>query len=185
MIAALEGNLAYFKDVAGGFMGLPPTTQQYTLSRKNAFVALANLSDALSRMLSEPRSRQKGATEMHQFVVSNHMLTSHIATLAYYYGLSPGQYEDIGYRPVADEIISRLRTTIEFLKGVIPAPATVSAKEAMRVLNERVNMAPDYRKITDQFNFLTKVTTDIAKISLPLYSELTVPQQEVGINPLY
>jgi uncharacterized membrane protein YccC len=166
MTAALEANLAYFKDVAGGFVGMPPTTQQYTLSRRNAFVALANLSDALSRMLSEPRSRQKDATEMHQFVVSNHMLTSHIATLAYYFVLSPGAYKDVGYRPVVEEITARLRATDEFLKGEMPAPASVATKEAMRVLNEKLNAAPEYRKIADQFNFLTKVTMDISKISL-------------------
>jgi uncharacterized membrane protein (TIGR01666 family) len=166
MTAALEANLAYFRDVAGGFVGMPPTTQQYTLSRKNAFVALANLSDALSRMLSEPRSRQRGATEMHQFVVSNHMLTSHIATLAYYYTLSPDGYKDVGYRPVVEEITARLRATDEFLKGLTPAPAPVATREAMKALNEQLAAAPEYRKIADQFNFLTKVTSDIYKISL-------------------
>jgi uncharacterized membrane protein (TIGR01666 family) len=166
MTAALEANLAYFRDVAGGFVGMPPTTQRYTLSRKNAFVALANLSDALARMLSEPRSRQRGATEMHQFVVSNHMLTSHIATLAYYYALSPDGYKDVGYRPVVEEITARLRATDEFLKGLTPAPAPVATKEAMKALNEMLKATPEYRKIADQFNFLTKVTSDIYKISL-------------------
>jgi uncharacterized membrane protein YccC len=185
MTAALEANITYFKDVAGAFMGQPPNIQQYKLSRKHAFVALANLSDALSRMLSEPRNRQKSVTEMHQFVVSNHMLTSHIATLAYYFTLEPGRYKDAAYRPVVDDIAARLQATADLLEGKTPAPAGTPSKDCLRVINERLNVSDDGRKIADQFNFLTKVTTDIGRISLPLHAALSTPQQEVGINPLF
>ena len=50
------------------------------VGRKNALVALANLSDAFNRMLSEPKRQQKATEVLHQFVVLNHMLTSYIAT---------------------------------------------------------------------------------------------------------
>ena len=84
MVKSIETNIAYFRDVAGVFVGSPPSVQQYKLSRKNAFVALANLSDAFGRMLSEPRRVQRSIGPLNEFVVSNHMLTSHTATLAYY-----------------------------------------------------------------------------------------------------
>ena len=48
MTAALQANIVYFKDVAGAFLGSPVTVHQYKLSRKNAYVALANLSAFLS-----------------------------------------------------------------------------------------------------------------------------------------
>ena len=83
-IKSTKLNKNYFRDVANAFTGNPVTNTIYKVSRKNAFVALANLSDAFSRMLSEPKSKQKNSKELHQFVVLNHMLTSHIATLAYY-----------------------------------------------------------------------------------------------------
>src|ERR1700744_678445 len=44
MTAALQANIDYFRDIAGAFVGRPATVQQYKLSRKKAFVALANLS---------------------------------------------------------------------------------------------------------------------------------------------
>ena len=208
MAAALRANIEYFRDVAGAFLGRPATIHQYKLSRKNAFVALANLSDALSRMLSEPRSQQKSITEMHQFVVSNHMLTSHIATLAYYVEPYAARYADPAYEPVIDDVIFRLGQTVNLLSGQPPLlPAAPAGKEALRVLNDRVNVllerrkaemdgvvAPDgearerlreFKPIVDQFNFIGKVTTDLCKVSEPLHTALVAaPQQEVGLNPL-
>ncbi|HWB93523.1 MAG TPA: FUSC family membrane protein [Puia sp.] len=194
MTGALQANIAYFRDVAGAFLGKPATVQQYKLSRKKAFVALANLSAALSRMLSEPRSRQKSITEMHQFVVSNHMLTSHIATLAYYVDPYAAKYADSAYQPVVDDIVSRLQRTVDVLEDrppLMPGPAN---KEALRVLNDRVNILMERRKaemvgqvpagseaplrlrefkpIVDQFNFIGKVTSDIGKFSEPLHASL-------------
>jgi uncharacterized membrane protein (TIGR01666 family) len=207
MTAAIEANIDYFRDIAGAFVGRPATVQQYKLSRKNAFVALANLSDALSRMLSEPRSQQKSIAEMHQFVVSNHMLTSHIATLAYYVNPWAAQYADPVYEPVIDDIVFRLEKTVRLLEDKpLPLPALAPAgKEALRVLNDRVGLLLGRRKaemdggatadseaqlrefkpIVDQFNFIGKVTTDLCRITEPLRAVLVAQQQEVGINPLF
>jgi uncharacterized membrane protein YccC len=207
MIGALEANMEYFRDVASAFLGKPASMQQYKLSRKKAFVALANLSDALSRMLSEPRSRQKSIAEMHQFVVSNHMLTSHIATLAYYADPFAARYGDSAFEPVVDDIVSRLQRTISVLQDKPQISEAPANKEALRVLNDRVNILMERRKaeidgavqansdaprrlrefkpIVDQFNFIGKVTSDLGRISEPLRTALAAPEVEVGINPLF
>ena len=175
MIRILEANAAYFRDVAGGFTGRPAGVEQYKLSRKNAFVALANLSDAFSRILSEPRSKREHADRMHQFVVSNHMLTSHIATLSYY---SLTEAKDHGdpqlYAPVVAEIGDRLDKTVNCLEagekakqegsagasgGAVvtnvnpdaplahPSPLLPAlAKEGLRALNDQMNRLVDQRK---------------------------------------
>jgi uncharacterized membrane protein (TIGR01666 family) len=196
MIKILETNAAYFRDVAGAFLGRPATVMQYKLSRKHAFVALANLSDAFERILSEPRSKREEAGIMHQFVVSNHMLTSHIATLSYYAMPAPkGTIDPSVYRPVVDEIGVRLDTTVKCLKGkdrITPEDGTttaVAAREDLRILNERINTLMDKRKgelengitesdtrrqltsfkpIVDQFNFITKVSVNIERLSKEL-----------------
>ena len=138
MVKLIETNPAYFRDVAAVFLGRPADVQGYKLSRKNAFVALANLSDAFGRMLSEPRSRHQQSEPLYQFVVSNHMLTTHIATLSYYLmppqgapvsgngqatvpgtmaGPAPevaprtvpgAKYADAAYQPIVDAIVHRL-----------------------------------------------------------------------------
>ena len=164
MSAAIEANIAYFKDVAGSYLGRPATVHQYKLSRKNAFVALANLSDALSRMLSEPRRQQKSITEMHQFVVSNHMLTSHIATLAYYMGPYAAQYADKAYEPVVEDIVCRLERSVDVLEDKSTAVSKPPAKELLLAMNEKAQASKDFKPIVDQFNFISKVTADLSKI---------------------
>ncbi len=117
MVRVVEDNLHYFTDVAGAYLGRPVSVTQYKLSRKHAFVALANLSDAFNRMLSEPKRRQKDIRAMHQFVVSNHMLTSHIATLSYYVPSLAAKYASGDYMPVVDTIVSRLENSVVALRG--------------------------------------------------------------------
>lgn len=165
MSAAVEANIAYFRDVAGSFLGRPATIHQYKLSRKNAFVALANLSDALSRMLSEPRSKQKSITEMHQFVVSNHMLTSHIATLAYYMDPYAAKYADKAYEPVVEDIVCRLERSVDVLEERDTAVPKPPAKELLWVMNQKAQTSKDFKPIVDQFNFISKVTADLVKIT--------------------
>ncbi len=169
MTAALEANTAYFRDVTAAFLGRPATVHQYKLSRKKAYVALANLSDALSRMLNEPRSQQKRITEMHQFVVSNHMLTSHIATLAYYAGPYAARFAGPAYEPVVDDIVYRLERTVYLLEDKPLPPAANSGKEGLRLLNEQAGSG-EIKPIAEQFNFIAKVTTDISKVSEPLHA---------------
>jgi uncharacterized membrane protein (TIGR01666 family) len=191
MTAAIQANAEYFKDVTSAFLGRPVTVQQYKLSRKKAFVGLANLSDAMSRMLSEPRSQQKSITEMYQFVVSNHMLTSHVATLAYYAGPYAARYADPAYEPMVDDIVFRLERTIDLLENKPAPPQRPAAKEGLRIMNERLNeyterqktdlaaaadlgqKLREFKPIVDQFNFIGKVTTDICKVSEPLHLSLT------------
>jgi uncharacterized membrane protein YccC len=51
-----------------------------------------------------------------RFVVSNHMLTSHIATLAYYAEPYAARYAGPVYEPVVDDIIYRLERTVDLLE---------------------------------------------------------------------
>lgn len=195
MVKIIEANAAYFRDVAGAFLGRPVGVTQYKLSRKKAFVALANLTDAFGRILSEPRGRgQDQSGRMHQFVVSNHMLTSHIATLAYY--VSPAtQADTLTYEPVVGEIAARLENTTRWLKGEvavgedITVAVPIPAREGLRMLNDRMNELVERRRaeldqgmtesatrkqlsafkpIVDQFNFIDKVSVNIEKLSKEL-----------------
>ena len=67
MVKMLEDNSSYYKVTATGFFQEQPVLfDQLRLARKNAFVALANLSDAFTRMLSEPKRHQKGSRKYTQ-----------------------------------------------------------------------------------------------------------------------
>lgn len=194
MARVLEASAAYFRDVAVAFLGKPVPVNQYKLSRKNAFVALANLSDAFGRMLAEPRRRQRKIREMQQFVVSSHMLTSHIATLAYYAEPLSAKYADPAYQPMVDAIGRRLENAADILedRNAQPVPPAVSGAE-LRIMNERVGELMEQRKaelgqsltaqtivrrqlsefkpVADQFNFIAKISADIGKLSQVLRAE--------------
>jgi len=186
MVKIIGDNLRYFTDVSGAFLGKPVSVTQYKLSRKNAFVSLANLSDAFSRMLSEPRSKQKDAGALHQFVVSNHMLTSHIATLSYYSQPLAGKLASMDYLPVIKTIGDKLENAIARLEGRPGAGEGTMGREELRNLNQKLDVLMDQRKaeldqsvtdsrtrqeltefkpIVDQFNFIDKVASDLCKLS--------------------
>ena len=112
----LIANSHYFRDVASSFIGREASITQYKLSRKQAYVALANISEALNQMLAEPKRKQKNATEFHQLVVLNYMMASHVATLA---SLARGKATvpaDTGYLPVFDAVISNLKKGEQLLE---------------------------------------------------------------------
>lgn len=60
----------------------PPNTEEYRLSRKDAVIALANLSDNFQRMISDPKNRQNQLAAIHQFVTTSHLSTAYIASLS-------------------------------------------------------------------------------------------------------
>jgi len=179
MVAALRSNIAYFRDVAGAYAGRPVPVQQYKLSRKHAFVALANLSDAFSRMLQEPRRQQKKIGEMHQFVVASQMLTSYIATLAYYEKPLASRLGDPSFQPVADTIARFLDEAAGILQRGAGTGTNGGAGTGM-VRGGTGKLSPPVRKdvpemvkpIEDQLGFIGKVAGDIYRLSPVLHEAL-------------
>lgn len=55
-------------------------TQAYKLARKDAVVSLTNLSENFQRILSEPKQASQ-SVQLHQFVITSHLLMGHIAAL--------------------------------------------------------------------------------------------------------
>ncbi|MEP6467658.1 MAG: FUSC family membrane protein, partial [Parafilimonas sp.] len=77
----LQANKKYFNAVAALLKTSVKNEAMYKPARKEAFVALANLSDNFRRTLSEKRKNKKLAF-YHQFVASSYILTAHIASLS-------------------------------------------------------------------------------------------------------
>lgn len=190
MIAMLEDNSYYFSIISMAFSAdQPVVTNQHQIARKNAYVALANLSDAFNRMLSEPKWKQKGIDHVHQFVVLNHMLASHIATLSYYTQSKETLYRSGEFKTVSADILQYLTNTIILLEDGTAKTKTIPRKESLRLLNEQTNVLLEKRKtelqqgqwetttkkslrelksVVDQFNFIYKIVVDLNKISTPL-----------------
>lgn len=84
MLAMLEASEKYYTVIATQFsQQVPVNVIEIKLARKDELVALANLSNAFTRMLSEPKRFRQGIKNIHQFVVMNHTLIAHFATLSH------------------------------------------------------------------------------------------------------
>jgi len=182
-------NTNYFRDVAAAFTGRAVTATQYKLSRKHALVALANLSEAFNRMLSEPKNKQKNIRTMNQFVVLNHMFNSHVATLASFGQALTLKYQSDRYLPIIHTVVIRMKNAIRVLEQKPVQEESAIDKEQLRLLNDDLNQLIHQRKreleqglvetstktqlrelkfMIDQFNFITKTAADIEKLSYDL-----------------
>jgi uncharacterized membrane protein YccC len=168
MKTALSSSLAYFNDVAATFTGKAVNEIQYKLSRKEAFVSLANLSEAFSRMLAEPKSKQKDSRPIHQFVVLAHSLTSHIATLAFIGKTREGNFHSPEFQPVVQKVAAELGSAENILDN--KSDTTIPLK------NEQTFPVPAETSafIMDQFLFIARIAEDTRKICEALSHPSTV-----------
>ncbi|GAB2815253.1 FUSC family protein [Ferruginibacter profundus] len=191
MLDAIRSNKKYFTAIAGAFTGNPADNTLYKVSRKDAFVALANLSDAFTRMLSEPKSKQKNSTKLHQFVVLNHMLTSHIATLSYYVKPLSAKFASPDFRPLINNTTARLEDAEKVIsetpgEAVAPEslPHNIIQQQLQHLLQARrkelqqgilqsdtQKMLTEFKPIADQFNFIDNIATDIKKTGMQWMEE--------------
>jgi len=112
----LQANRQYFHDISSFFIGEGVPVTQYKLSRKKAYVALANISDALNKMIAEPKSKQKNAVAYHELVVLNYMMATHIATLATFALGKEKPLADPDYLPLVRTVMSNLDQSMNEVK---------------------------------------------------------------------
>ncbi len=131
--------------------------QRQKLARKDAFIALANLSDAFNRMMAEPKRKQQGIKDIHQFVVLCHMLLSHVATLSLLAQKNAGAYHAESYMLVVNDIRQLLTLIADALTGEGNTDA-VPAKENLRALNQQVNVLLKQRQEELKESFTDTIT---------------------------
>ena len=182
MLAALEKNTDYFKNVSAAFLGKPVSIAEYKKSRQDVFVALANLSDAFTRMLSEPKFMQNNSQQIHRFVVLNHTLTSHIATLSHYVLPLSSRYASSDFKSIIETDIRQLQSAKDILNNE-PITEVVTSADTHKI-NERLNSILEKRKdelnnklfdtetrkllgelkpVVDQFNLISAIAEDLKK----------------------
>lgn len=188
MLAALEKNIAYFNDVSAAFAGKPVSITDYKKNRQDAFVALANLSDAFTRMLNEPKFQQYNSQKIHRFVVLNHTLTSHIATLSHYVMPLSSKYASDDFTSIIRADLDQLQAAAHILKGNATVAEQVDTGVQHKI-NERLNdmlyqrkqelndklfdtetrkLLRELKPVVDQFNLISSIANDLKKLSAEL-----------------
>lgn len=179
----VNANKKYFNAVA--LLSKPSTDQKetYKSARKEAFVALANLSDSFQRILSEKRSKIDKSF-YHQFVSNSYMLTAHIASLSalikrYDFKLNRNDFD-----PLISNINDKFKKSESILMGenikTQPsnrnAPITNKVQTLLQqrqaeiesgisdVQTETRNSLRVLKSVTDEFEIINSIATDEVKI---------------------
>ncbi|HYF31895.1 MAG TPA: FUSC family membrane protein [Chitinophagaceae bacterium] len=180
---AIEANRHYFLTVAQSFTGAAADVTSFKMARKEAFVALANLSDIFQRMLSEPSSQRPHLPQYHQFVTTSHTLTSHIASLSYYAARFGSTYAQEAFRPMVNEVSRRFNLALAAMDNVNGQPSDTGRlpihKKVQQLLAQRKKditegiesdvqtvrrTLSDLKTITDQFQLIHATLADQAKV---------------------
>ena len=186
MLQMLQQNQVYFKLVAGPQPILESNHRSLTKVRKKTLVALSNLTGTFNRMLSEPKNRQPGLQQIHQFIVLNHILISHIASLTqqlqdYQYQLKKEVLENLvldidrnfekaiarlshrkyeGEEPNPNRSLKLLNQQAEELMGKRKLEL-----EAGHVETETPKLLIKMKSVVNQYNFIYHMTADLEKVS--------------------
>lgn len=184
MCTAISDNKDYFKVIADVYTGNPVPETDYKVKRKNAFVSIANLSNAFTRLLSEPKSKRKNSALIFEFVVLNHTLASHIATLAYYMRPLAAKYASQQFIPIIEEIVRQFEVTQQLLsdekvseegplntKKEIFNQVEALLEKRQSELNQGLidtdtrKSLSEFKAIADQFYFISKFAIDIRRVT--------------------
>jgi uncharacterized membrane protein YccC len=173
LAATLRANLAYLRQLADRLAGREVAPSAYRLLRKDVYVASANLAAAFQRMLSEPRRTRRHPTEVHEFVVLNHILSANISALTTTWQdeTTPNPAVPPDSRRVLTSAQAALSKSLALLAVAPPtlvppdpaAPTTpLTADVRADALSET---AATDRTLAEQLAFLQKVSTDLSRVT--------------------
>ncbi|MFT3980304.1 MAG: FUSC family membrane protein [Ferruginibacter sp.] len=206
MISMIQANDKYYGLVAGSFCSTGPVNaDQIKIARKENMVALANLSDALTRMLSEPKRFRQGAKFIHRFVVLYHSLSSHLATLGYFLEAKKIPFRSPDLLPVTqqtrlyfantilalgeeEEILSKpdktpLRKVNETLAALVEKRKQEVAAGEMETATKRLLI--EAKSVTDQFNYIFSDAASAFKVAGDYRKEMSIQKKgSLLTNPL-
>jgi uncharacterized membrane protein YccC len=165
--SSVTANSHYFKYVTQSFTNGKMDSIQYKLLRKEAYVALANLSDAFQRMLSEPENKQVKGAEIYNMVVNNHLFLSHTFTLASYLPLVKNKIQDVSYMTIVEDTQGLLDVDVREKKSGFVMNDAVS-----ELLKNSGSTLPgmeseEYvvlKAVTEQLQYTHKISKDIHRL---------------------
>ncbi|MEO7264763.1 MAG: FUSC family membrane protein [Ferruginibacter sp.] len=193
MLEMLQANEKYYHTVATHFTGdTIVNTEQIKIARRAVLIVLANLSDAFTRMLSEPKRHRQGVKNVHRFVAINHTLISHLATLSYLLQISKVKFRSADLLPLINNTEMYFKNTTLLLSmnqvgtepyensNVKPLQEKLGRlveKRKLELLNGQLETTTkkeliETKSVIDQFDFILSDAAAIHKISREYEDEL-------------
>ncbi|OIN56743.1 FUSC family protein [Arsenicibacter rosenii] len=166
LVDVVKANIAFLKIMSDGLSGKSISITEYKLARKDVYVSSANLAAAFQRMTSEPSWKQWHRSEVHQFVVLNHILSSNVATITSTLatGSLPKPATADGIRLVKRSLASLTESLRKLNAPVASTPATAEPQPET-VTVAKVAPTADDRLLRGQLEFIQKVSFDVGKVT--------------------
>jgi len=193
MVEMLQANEKYYQAIASQFIpGAVTDTLAIKMARRNVLIVLANLSDAFTRMLSEPKRHRQGIKNVHKFVSINHTLISHLATLSWYLQANKVSFRSAHLAPWIEATMQYFKTA-ESLLAEPQENTALPPKPDLSALQEMINSLVEKRKaelingqletptkkelvetksVTDQFNYILSDASVIYKLCVEHEAEM-------------
>ncbi|MBO0357236.1 FUSC family protein [Hymenobacter sp. BT186] len=169
MTAVLRANLRYLNTLTDTLAGASMAEVEYKLARKEVYVSSANLAAAFQRMMSEPRGKQHRPSEVHEFVVLNHILSSNVASIssALLAGATRLPHPGTLLKPVrqAQQALHRSLRRLNVTEPDTLAVAETSAATVTESTRRPDPLAAPDPQLTEQLDFIQKVSGDINKVT--------------------
>ncbi|MBD1423030.1 FUSC family protein [Sphingobacterium chuzhouense] len=177
----LIANYNYLAQAIQILSGKELTVTNYKLARKEVYIASANMGSTFQRMLTEPKWRQKYTKEVNRFVILDHILSSHSANL-----LTQVNQADISsYHAEHVKLLKKALSELNKAITLIPPhddEEVFEPKEEFPNLNEVRDENDESKLITEQLQFLSKISGDLHKVTQELVNraaELESEKQQV------
>ncbi len=147
MIKMLEANQVYFTSIASYFVEKIPVDEAgIKIARRQLLIALANLSDAFTRMLSEPKRYQQDVQHIHRFVAINHAVIAHLASLSYLLQKELNSFRSADLKQVIEVVKINFENAVAILSGQHELVKKTDSN-AMKKLNKQIQVLLDARKL--------------------------------------
>jgi len=161
----LIANYNYLATLLRYMQGEQISTTDYKLVRKDVYVNMANMTSTFQRMITEPKSKQKNASDVNQFLIYNHVLSSYSFALVTSILNANKRSLNLEHIRLVKKCLAQLEHTIKQFKANRPDTAPFIAIETKENLNDE-NMAEteEGRLIKEQLSFMHKITQDLNKI---------------------
>lgn len=183
MRSLLIANYKYLAQAIHILAGEQPTVTAYKLSRKEVYIASANMGSTFQRMLTEPKWRQKYTKEVNRFVILDHIFSSHSANL-----LTQVQHADIS--SYSRDHVRLLKKALSELNKAVALLSPPDEEEEFDPDEDFPNLKlvtdedENGKLITEQLQFLSKISGDLHKVSQELVARIAEvePKETAGIT---
>lgn len=177
MSKLLIANYNYISHALKILYGYKSNITDIKLLRKDVYIASANMGSTFQRMLTEPKWKQTMTKEVNNFVILNHILSSYSATL-----LTMVSAKDM--ETFIEDHIKLLKSTLRNLEKsiqLIPLSEELDFKKFdMESVSEiDINENDETKIITEQLQFLNKISYDILKSTKDVLDKDKIIEKEI------